>query len=133
MVALGLALGASIAWGGSDFLAGLVARRLPVLTVLALSQAFGLVLLLVLLALSGHGPPPNHGMLIAVGAGLAEMLGFAALYRALAIGSMSVVAPISACAALIPVIVGLADGNAPTVLQGAGMALALGGAALASA
>jgi hypothetical protein len=35
MVALGLALGASIAWGGSDFLAGLVTRRLPVLTVLA--------------------------------------------------------------------------------------------------
>ena len=32
MVALGLALGASIAWGGSDFLAGLVTRRLPVLT-----------------------------------------------------------------------------------------------------
>src|SRR3954452_23438462 len=38
MVALGLALGASIAWGGSDFLAGLVARRLPVLTLLVLSH-----------------------------------------------------------------------------------------------
>ena len=54
MVALGLALGASIAWGGSDFLAGLVARRLPVLTLLVLSQGAGLLLLLLLLALAGQ-------------------------------------------------------------------------------
>ena len=58
MVALGLALGASIAWGGSDFLAGLVARRLPVLNLLLLSQAAGLVLLLVLLALAGQPARP---------------------------------------------------------------------------
>src|SRR6478735_6116613 len=71
MVALGLALGASIAWGGSDFLAGLVTRRLPVLTVLVLSQAAGLVLLLILLALAGQPPPPADAVLIAGGAGLA--------------------------------------------------------------
>jgi drug/metabolite transporter (DMT)-like permease len=34
MVSLTLAVGASIAWGASDFLGGLVARRLPVLVVL---------------------------------------------------------------------------------------------------
>jgi hypothetical protein len=45
MLALGLALGASVAWGGSDFLAGLATRRLGVLGVLVLSQAFGLVAL----------------------------------------------------------------------------------------
>jgi len=82
MVALELALGASIARGGSDFLAGLVTRRLPVLTVLALSQAFGLLLLLVLLAAAGHpAPPPDAGLAAAV-AGCAEVVGFAALYRA---------------------------------------------------
>ena len=68
MVALGLALGASIAWGGSDFLAGLVTRRLPVLTVLALSQGFGLVLILALLALAGQPVPPPGAVLAAAAA-----------------------------------------------------------------
>jgi drug/metabolite transporter (DMT)-like permease len=90
MVALGLALGASIAWGGSDFLADLVARRLPVLTLLVLSQGAGLLLLLVLLALAGQPAPSPEAVAIAAGAGLAEMVGFAAFYRSLAIGPMSV-------------------------------------------
>ena len=60
------------------------------------------------------------------------MIGFAALYRALAVGAMSVVAPVSATAALVPVIVGVAAGQAPTAIQALGIALALGGAALAS-
>ena len=75
MVALGLALGASIAWGGSDFLAGLAARRLPVVTVLLLSQGAGLVLLLVLLAVSGDPAPRAAAVAAATAAGLAEVLG----------------------------------------------------------
>jgi drug/metabolite transporter (DMT)-like permease len=65
-------------------------------------------------------------------AGLAELIGFAAFYRALAIGSMAIVSPISATAAIVPLFVGLADGQVPTAVQALGMALALGGAALAS-
>ena len=130
MVALGLALGASIAWGGSDFLAGLVTRRLPVLTLLVLSQAAGLVLLLGLLALAGERPPPGDGRLIAAGAGLAEMVGFAALYRALAIGPMSVVAPLASLAAVVPVAAGVAGGERPGPAVAAGLALAVGCGAL---
>lgn len=130
MVALGLALGASIAWGGSDFLAGLVTRRLPVLTVLVLSQAAGLVLLLILLALAGQGPPPTDAVLIAAGAGLAEMAGFAALYRALAIGPMSVVAPLASLAAVVPVGAGLAGGERPAPAAAVGLALAVACGAL---
>ena len=58
------------------------------------------------------------------------MIGFAALYRALAVGAMSVVAPVSATAALVPVIVGVAAGEAPTIVQALGITLALGGAGL---
>jgi drug/metabolite transporter (DMT)-like permease len=130
MVALGLALGASIAWGGSDFLAGLVTRRLPVLTVLVLSQAAGLVLLLVLLALAGQPAPPGEAVLIAGGGGLAEMAGFAALYRALAIGPMSVVAPLASLAAVVPVAAGIAAGERPGPAVAAGLALAVGCGAL---
>ena len=44
MLAPALAIGASIAWGGSDFAAGLASRRLPLLAVLVGSQAAGLAL-----------------------------------------------------------------------------------------
>lgn len=132
MVPVALALGASLAWGASDFLAGLKTRRLAVLWVLLVSQATGLVLVGVAAVASGAPLPSGHAALLAAGAGITELIGFAALYKALAIGRMSVVAPISAMAALLPIIVGLAAGHVPTGLQAVGMTLALAGAALAS-
>ena len=132
MIAIALALGASIAWGCSDFLAGLKTRRLAVLWVLLVSQATGLVLVLAAALISGHALPSGHAALLAAGAGVAELIGFAALYRALAVGEMSVVAPISATAALLPIFVGVVAGEAPMPVQAVGMALALAGAALAS-
>jgi drug/metabolite transporter (DMT)-like permease len=130
MVALGLALGASIAWGGSDFLAGLVARRLPVLTLLVLSQGAGLLLLLVLLALAGEPAPPPQAVAVAAVAGVCEMVGFAAFYRSLAIGPMSVVAPVASLAAVVPVAFGVAGGERPAPLVAIGLALAVGCGAL---
>jgi drug/metabolite transporter (DMT)-like permease len=132
MVPVALALGASLAWGASDFLAGLKTRRLALVWVLLVSQATGFVLVLTAALVLGEPLPGRDAALLAAGAGVAELVGFAALYRALAIGTMSVVAPISAMAALLPIMVSLAEGTAPTTAQGAGMALALGGAMLAS-
>jgi drug/metabolite transporter (DMT)-like permease len=65
-------------------------------------------------------------------AGCAGIIALTAFYRALAIGTMSVVAPISATAAAVPVLVGLAEGERPSSLQVAGMAAALVGVILAS-
>jgi drug/metabolite transporter (DMT)-like permease len=132
MVSVALALGASVAWGCSDFLAGLKTRRLAVLWVLLVSQVTGLGLVLAAALVSGAPLPGGQAALLAAGAGVAELVGFAALYRALAVGTMSVVAPISALAALLPILVGLAAGQAPTGPQGIGMTLALAGAMLAS-
>jgi drug/metabolite transporter (DMT)-like permease len=132
MVPVALALGASLAWGASDFLAGLKTRSLALLWVLLVSQATGLVLVGVAALASGMPLPGSHSAMLAAGAGVAELIGFAALYKALAVGPMSVVAPISAMAALLPIIVGLAAGDAPSGVQGLGMLLALAGAALAS-
>ena len=132
MVPVALALGASLAWGASDFLAGLKTRRLALLWVLFISQATGLVLVGIAAIVSGTALPGGHSALLAAGAGIAELIGFAALYKALAVGPMSVVAPISAMAALLPIIVGLAAGDAPNGAQAIGMTLALAGAALAS-
>src|SRR5262245_2901801 len=116
MVPVALALGASLAWGASDFLAGLKTRSLALLWVLLVSQATGLLLVGVAALVSGAPLPSGHAALLAAGAGLAELVGFAALYKALAVGRMSVVAPISAMAALLPIIVGLAAGAAPSGL-----------------
>ena len=133
MLAPALALGASVAWGGSDFAAGLASRRLPLLAVLLGSQAAGLALLLGLLAFSGEGLPPADGALAAVGAGVVELAGFAALYKGLALGPMSVVAPISSAAAIVPVTASVAAGERPATAAALGMGLALAGAALACA
>ena len=90
-----VALGASLAWGASDFLAGLKTRRLALVWVLFVSQLTGLVPVLTAALVLGEPLPGRDAALFAAGAGVAELVGFAALYRALAIGTMSVVAPIS--------------------------------------
>jgi drug/metabolite transporter (DMT)-like permease len=133
MLALGLALGASVAWGGSDFVAGLASRRMPLLAVLVGSQVAGLVLLLALVAVTGEARPPGGAVLAAALAGGAELVGFAALYKGLAIGPMSVVAPISSAAALVPVTASVLTGARPSTTAGIGMGLVLLGAALACA
>ena len=132
MAAVALALGASLAWGVSDFYAGLQSRRLPLLTVLAVSQGVGLAVIALIVAARGHGPPSAGPLALAAGSALAGLGGLAAFYRGLAVGAMSVVAPVSATAAAIPVAYGLATGDRPTALQAAGMASALVGVILAS-
>jgi drug/metabolite transporter (DMT)-like permease len=76
--------------------------------------------------------PPAAAVGWAAFAGSAGIVALGAFYRALAIGTMSVVAPISATGAAVPVLVGLAEGERPGVLQVAGMAVALAGVILAS-
>jgi drug/metabolite transporter (DMT)-like permease len=66
-------------------------------------------------------------LILGIAAGLTTAIGLTAVYRALAIGPMSVVAPISATGVLIPVIVGIASGDHPSPAQGLGIVLAIVG------
>jgi drug/metabolite transporter (DMT)-like permease len=59
-------------------------------------------------------------------------VGLAAFYRALAVGTMGIVGPISATGAIVPVAYGLARGEQPSVLQGVGIVVAVGGVIAAS-
>ena len=132
MLAIGLALGSSALWGIADFLGGLQSRRRSVVVVLFGAQLAALVPVLVWVIASGD-PAPGAGTLAwALGAGVGGCLGLAAFYRSLAIGTMSIVAPISATGAAVPVLAGLAEGERPAALQLAGAALAMGGVMLAS-
>jgi drug/metabolite transporter (DMT)-like permease len=130
--AIFLALAASMSWGAGDFLGGISARSVRLLTVLAVSQACGLALIVVVLLVTREGPPPASSLLAAMGGGIGGAVGLAALYRGLAVGAMGVVAPISGVAAVIPFGVGLATGDRPSALQVVGVALALTGVALVS-
>jgi drug/metabolite transporter (DMT)-like permease len=119
-----LALGASLSWGIGDFLAGLASRRLRLLTVLVVSQAAGLASIAVVVLARGESAPAARYLGYAALAGVAGAVGLAALYRGLAVGSMSVVAPISATAAVVPVSRDAgATGRGRGVATGVGLAL----------
>ena len=111
MLPLTLAFGASIAWGASDFLGGVASRRLPVVTVLFWAQLAGLVIAAMAWLATGAQLPAPEVAALGAGAGLVELLGFAFLFRGLAVGEMSAVAPLAALTAVLPVGVALGAGE----------------------
>jgi uncharacterized membrane protein len=132
VLAAALALASSVSWGLSDFLGGFQSRRHALLAVMVLSQGIALAILVTAVL---AGAPIEHdarATLLAAGVGAFGVLGLTAFYRALSIGTMSVVAPISATGVAIPVLVGLLSGERPSVVQIAGIALACGGVIVAS-
>ena len=102
------------------------------LLVLLIGQSVGLAGALALAIGLGVGAPDLRGLEGGLLAGAGTAIGLAAFYRALAVGTMSIVAPIAAMGAAVPVLVGFVRGESPSLLQGAGMAVALGGVFLAS-
>ena len=107
MAAIALALGASVLWGVGDFLGGVGARRLATLAVVAISHVAGLVAVTIVATAAAGEFLGGEALLAAAGAGVAGAVGLAALYRGMAVGAMGVVAPISASAAVLPVVVAL--------------------------
>jgi drug/metabolite transporter (DMT)-like permease len=130
MLAIILALGSSLAWGVSDFLGGLKSRSFPLFLVLLISQGAALLVLAVIVLALGEPPPGGEFLLFAALAGISETIGVAALYRGLAVGVMSIVAPVAATAPVVPLVVGIALGELPGNLQAAGIALAVVGIAI---
>ena len=125
LTAASLGLASAATWGAGDFSGGLGARRAPVLSVVAGAHAIGLILLVALAAVVGESLPGGSGILWGGMAGAAGALGVGALYRALAIGPMSLVAPISAVlSAAIPAVAGAAQAGSPPPMAIAGFALA---------
>ena len=129
---MGLALGlaSSLVWGTADFLGGLYTRRLTLAPVAVGSQIAGLVALLI--AAVFIGDIEGRALEIGLAAGACGAVGLSAFYRALATGTISIVSPVSACGALVPVGLALATGERPGALALAGSAAGLAGAVLAS-
>lgn len=133
MLGIALALGSSVVWGSADFLGGIYTRRLSLAGVVVVSQMAGLLVLLAIVAATG-GPAALNGEAFAIGlaAGGFGAVGIAAFYAALAAGTMSIVSPVSACGAVIPMVLALLGGERPGATALAGAVVALSGAVMAS-
>jgi drug/metabolite transporter (DMT)-like permease len=127
-----LALSAAVAYGVGDFLGGVAARRVPPTAVVLWSHLVGLVMLVALAPVVGGDISPR-ALAVGATAGVLGGGGVALFYRGLAVGAMSVVAPVAALlSAAVPVVAGLASGERPTTAALAGIGLALGAVVLIS-
>ncbi len=121
-----LALTSAAMYGAADFLGGLASRRASAIAIVVISQLAGLIALLLVFPLLPASSPVQSDWVWGAAAGVAGGVGVALLYRALAVGSMAVVAPITAvCAVTVPVAVSIALGERPATATIAGIALAL--------
>ena len=120
-LSLVLGLSAAVCWGTAGFIGGTQARRLPALTVALWSQAVGATALAFVLLVQSEAPAPASvawGVSAGLIGGIAQLL----FYRGLAVGLMSIVAPVSACGAVVPVVVALGMGEVPGALTIVGIA-----------
>lgn len=121
-----LALGSAITFGVADFLGGIASRRTTAWTVVLGSQFFGGLMLVVLLPVLPPATVQTSDLLWGAAAGIAGAIALTQFFRALALGTMSVVAPVSAViSGAVPVVAGVGFGERPSAVSWFGIALAL--------
>jgi uncharacterized membrane protein len=120
------ALLAALVYGAADFLGGIATRRATMIGVVLTTQGAGLLFLLAATPLLPAADVTRPDLAFGALAGVTGSAGVGLLYLALAIGPMSVVAPVTAvCAAIVPLGLGLVLGERPHPLAGVGVVIAL--------
>jgi drug/metabolite transporter (DMT)-like permease len=127
-----LALLSSLIWGLADFLGGTLSKRRKAIAVIGGSQSFGLLFVTTLALAIGAWTWDTTVWVNGTIAGAMGLFGLVAFYTALATGQMGIVAPISSLSAVVPVTIGLVQGERPGSLQVTGIVIALIGVVLAS-
>ena len=123
-MAIVLSLISALAYGVSDFMGGILAKRTPAWQVAVVGQTSSGIFSLAAAIIIG-GSPTSHDLLFGALAGLGGGFGAAFLYRGLSTARMGVVAPLSAVGtALIPVAVGLVTGDRPSAVTLLGVVVA---------
>ena len=87
---------------------------------------------MLLVALAFRGDLGGESFALGLLAGLGGGVGLASFYRALSLGTMSIVSPLAACGAVVPFAIALLTGERPSAIALAGAVAALAGAVLAS-
>jgi drug/metabolite transporter (DMT)-like permease len=131
MTAALLAAGAALCYGLSNFIGPRLVRNLPLYPVLISGQVVALLVSAALLP-TESGTPTTGEVVAALVAGLGNAFALIAFYRAVELGPMSIVAPLSALGAVVPVLLGAAQGESIGAVKVAAIALALSGVALAA-
>lgn len=130
MIAEVAAAGSAVTWGAADFCCGKASQRVDASVVVVVSQLASLPLLAVWLAVTARTWPAASDLGWGFAGGLVGAFGLVLLYRVLAAGVMSAIAPVPAVtAAVLPLGVGLAFDRTPghAALAGVGCAvLAIG-------
>jgi drug/metabolite transporter (DMT)-like permease len=132
LIGVALALAASLSWGIADFGGGIGTRRVQVVWVLVVSQVAGLALVGALALVTQPHPPSGRELAWGAFGGVMGAVGLGSFYRALAVGTMGIVGPISATGAIVPLAYGLARGERPSALQALGIVVAVAGVVAAS-
>ncbi|MFF9002852.1 EamA family transporter [Streptomyces achromogenes] len=125
------ALITSLLWGLADFGGGLLARRIPALTVVVVSQVVAAVVLGAIVLATGGWSEAGPRLWFAFAAGLVGPVALLCFYQALALGPMGVVSPLATLSVAVPVGVGLVLGERPGLFQAVGIAVAVTGVVLA--
>ena len=121
-----LALSTSALFGVGDFLGGVATRRDSAYAVTGTSHALSFVLLCIAIVLLPAAHPTSADLWWGAASGFSGVIGVIALFSALAVGRMSIVAPTTAAlSASLPALYDLASGTRLSVLTLSGMALAL--------
>ncbi|WP_306457972.1 EamA family transporter [Streptomyces sp. SA15] len=132
-MALLLGLVSSMLWGAADFAGGRLSRLRSAYSVIFVAQVAALVSTAVYLVAAAEPALDTAALAWGVVAGLAGAVALGAFYRALAIGQMGLVAPVASTSVVLPVVVGVVQGQTPPPLQFIGLATAGLGACLAVA
>jgi drug/metabolite transporter (DMT)-like permease len=132
LIGVVLALAASLSWGVADFGGGIGARRVQIVWVLVVSQLAGLALVGAMALVTQPHPPSGRELAWGTFGGVMGAVGLGSFYRALAVGTMGIVGPISATGAIVPLAYGLARGERPSALQALGIVVAVVGVIAAS-
>jgi drug/metabolite transporter (DMT)-like permease len=124
-----LALCSSVVWGVTDFVGGRLVRRQPVATISVLSHGTGCVGLGLGVAVAGfHG----KAFLLGLAAGAFGSVSLYTFYKAMSLGTMSIVSPLLSLGSVLAFALAVAGGERPRSLAVVGALVALSGAVLAS-
>jgi len=116
----------AISWGAGDFTGGLAARKVGAVRAVFYASVIGLIAVTVSAWAANEAVPSLRVWLIAMLAGIFGSTGLILLYAAMANGTMSIAAPVSALlAAALPVLVGTLTEGLPETLTLIGFGFAL--------
>lgn len=130
MTAIAFGLLTAVLFGIASYLGPVLSRTHSPSAVLAVGQVAALAVATVLLVARGASAPDGRFIILGLLAGVANGLALAAMFEAGRFLPISVMAPIGATGGIVPVVVALALGERPEVLQLAGIPLAIIGVVL---